>query len=213
MKTKATLPPQTVPDIQNTKPEVFILESLSSKDENAKRFEGRVLEEMLRLAGKNPKYYYFQSKEELTHLAGLYRQSQYRYLHISSHASDSTIGLTNDTLTYEEFSAYFSGHLKLRRLFFSACQAGNRRFIDAIKTNNKGMHSLVAPAEDIQFDHAAALWSAFYVSMFTTSENSMKHSHIKDKLQSLAGLFPVDFYFASYFAKSDSWKEQTITKT
>jgi hypothetical protein len=212
MPTKAILESVVVPDIQHTLPEVFIFESLSKSDEKAKRYEGQALADMLRLAGKNPKYYYFQSDEELPHLLGLFRQSKYRYLHISAHASSTHVGTTNGSLTYAKFAEIFSGHLQLRRLFFSACQVGNQKFVDAIAAKNKGMHSFVAPAEDIRFDHAAALWSAFYISMFTENHKAMKRSEIEKRLKALTGLFPVDFFFAAYEANKDSWKCQTIQK-
>lgn len=153
---KELLAPQVVPEIQNTRPEVFILESLSKQDEKHRRFEGRILSDMLHLCGKNPKYYYFQTAKELPHLVGLFRESQYRYLHISSHASATEIGTTEGSLTYERFARIFEGHLKRRRLFFSACEVGNSDFVNAVSGKNKGMYSVVAPAEAIQFDYAAA---------------------------------------------------------
>jgi len=208
---KAHFPGHTVPDIQHTKPEVFILESLSKGDERAKRFEGQVLADMLRLSGKNPKYYYFQSEHEIPHLVGLFRQSQYRYLHISTHASDTDIGTTDGSISYARFADLFSGHLKLRRLFFSACQVGNAGFVNTVASKNRGMHSIVAPVNDIQFNHAAALWSSFYVSMFTENERAMKRSNIENRLRALRCLFPVDFFFAAYDAKNDKWKHGTIS--
>ncbi len=153
------------------------------------RFEGQILSDMLRLSGKNPKYYYLQSPDELPHLVGLFRQSQYRYLHISCHATAKDIAIGKDTVTYEQFAEMFKGHLQLRRLFFSACQVGNRGFVDAVAAQNKGMHSVVAPAEDIQFDHAAALWASFYTSIFSTNENAMKRSDIEKRLRALRVLF------------------------
>jgi hypothetical protein len=213
MNKKSILVPTQVPDIQHTLPEVFIFESLKKEDERAKRFEGQVLADMLRLAGKNPKYYYFQSEEELPHLMGLYRQSKYRYLHISSHASNTHVGFTNGAVTYEKFATYFDGHLQLRRLFFSACQAGNEAFVEAIAKKNKGMHSVVAPAEDIQFDHAAALWSSFYISMFTENHRAMNRANIEKRIKALIKLFPVNFFFAAYEAEKDSWAYKTLKKS
>lgn len=212
MNKKAILAPAVVPDIQHTVPEVFIFESLEKDDEKAKRFEGQVLADMLRLAGKNPKYYYFQSQEELPHLVGLFRQSKYRYLHISSHASSTHVGFTNGSVTYKQFADHFVGHLQLRRLFFSACQVGNKAFVETMAAKNKGMHSIVAPAEDIQFDHAAALWSSFYISMFAENQKAMKRSNIEQRLKALITLFPVDFFFAAYAAEKDSWKYETLRK-
>ena len=210
---KAILDQTEVPDIQHTVPEVFIFESLGKNDEKEKRYEGQVIADMLRLAGKNPKYYYFQSEDELPHLLGLFRQSKYRYLHISAHASATHVGTRNGLITYTKFAELFSGHLQLRRLFFSACQVGNQKFVDAVAAKNKGMHSIVAPAEDIQFDHAAALWSSFYISMFTENNKAMKRADIEKRIRALTGLFPVDFFFASYTANQDAWKYQKIVKT
>lgn len=213
MSTKAILTPFEVPDIQHTVPEVFIFESLDKKDEKAKRFEGQILSDMLRLAGKNPKYYYFQSEDELPHLIGLFRQSKYRYLHISAHASDTEIGTTNGSITYSKFANIFQKHLQLRRLFFSACQVGNKKFVETVAAKNKGIHSIVAPAQDIQFDHAAAIWSSFYISMFTENEKAMKGSEIEKRIKALTSLFPVDFFFAAYAPKTDEWKYKTISNS
>jgi hypothetical protein len=211
MSRKELLTANKVPDIQHSKPEVFIIESLTKNDEDAKRFEGMVLSDMLRLTGKNPKYYYFQSKDELPHLIGLFRQSQYRYLHISSHASSTDIGITEGAVTYSEFSNIFKDQLKLRRLFFSACQVGNENFVNTLSAQNKGMHSIVAPAQNIEFSHAAAIWSSLYISLFAENDNSMKHSDIKKRLMALRSLFPVDFYYATYISKKDKWNHEVIS--
>ena len=204
------LPGNVVPDIHDTKPEVFVIESLDESDEQARRFDGLILCDILRLCGKNPKYYYFQSKDELPHIVGLFRQSQYRYLHVSCHASNSTVGTTRESLTYLDFAAYFEGHLPLRRLFCSACQLGNRPFVQSVSAVNKGMHSIVAPACDIQFDQAAAIWAAFYVSAFGNDDQKMKTIDIRARFKSLATLFPVEFFFASYHANRDAWDYETI---
>jgi hypothetical protein len=211
MKTKALLPATKVPDIHDTIPDVFIFESLDQDDEQSKRFEGQLLSDILRLSGLNPKYYYFQSKHELPHLVGLFRQSCYRYLHLSAHASSTHIATSEDNLTYDEFALYFKGHLPLRRLFVSACQAGNLQFADAIRSLNKGMHSIVAPTKEIQFDHAAAMWASFYVSIFSDNPAAkIKGKDIEERLTALKSLFPVEFYLATYDARRDKWKDKTI---
>jgi hypothetical protein len=211
MKTKAILPATKIPDIHDTIADVFIFESLDQDDEESKRYEGQLLADILRLSGLNPKYYYFQSPSELPHLIGLFRQSRYRYLHISAHASTSEIATSDGNLSYAEFAEYFSGHLSLRRLFVSACAAGNRDFVEAIRSSNKGMHSIVAPTKDIQFDHAAAMWASFYVSIFSDNPgNSIKSKDIEAKLKAMKQLFPVEFFLATYDARNDRWKDQTI---
>jgi hypothetical protein len=164
------------------------------------------------MSGRNPRYYYFHSEEEIPHMMGLFRQSRYRYLHFSTHATEEDICTTHGLITYERFSNYLKDHIKLCRLFFSACQVGNLKFANTIAANNKGMHSILAPAELIDFSHAAALWSVFYLSMFVEDEDSMKSSDIEVRIQALTTLLPIDFFFAGYEAHADHWTYKTIKK-
>ncbi len=199
-----------LPDIQDTVPEVFILESLDWEDERDTMYEGRVLSEMLKLAGKDPKYYYFQSVKELPYLIGLFRQSKYRYLHISTHASTEEIAFTNGRLKYNEFAEYFAGHLKLRRLFFSACEVGNSNFVDAIASKNRGMHSILAPMKKVGFGESAASWSAMYMSLFGENAEKMKRADIEKRIRAITLLFPIDYYFAPYDSVADKWHYNEI---
>ncbi len=207
---KSTMLPLDVPDIQHTKPDVFILESLSPEDEKENRYEGEIIRNILRLAGKNPAYYYFRTENELKHLVGLFRESQCRFLHISSHASDTHIGTTFGKLTYFQFSEIFQGHLQLRRLFFSACNTGNENLVKTLLLKNKGMHSFVALTHLINFDQAAAIWSTLYISLFAKDSQSVKHGDIERRLKLLKGLFPVEFFFGSYDSVKDKWNNMII---
>ncbi len=200
-----------IPDLQETEPEVFIMETLSHDDEKNKRYEGVILSDMLRLSGKNPKYYYFQTEEELPHVVGLFRASKYRYLHISAHANDKSIGIGEKSITYAEFAKYFEGHLKLRRLFLSACSAGNIDFVRSISKENNGMHSIIAPQEDILFSDAAAAWSTLYLSLFKGSSKSMTHNGIKSRIKSISSLFSIPFFFAGYNPTRDNWNYEVVT--
>jgi hypothetical protein len=191
-------------------PEVFILESLKFNDEVNSRHEGRLLSDMLRLCGKRPEYYYFRSKEELPHLLKLFKKSQYRYLHLSCHGADDSVCTTLDTLTYHEFAAVVEKCLSRRRLFCSACELGNKDFAIAVSELNKGMHSIIAPACDIQFDHAAAIWAAFYVSAFAENKKFMRTGDLRTRIGALARLFHLKFFAASYQSKNNSWKYDTI---
>jgi len=195
-----------------TVPDVFIIESLSKVDEMEHRYEGQRLADILRLSGKNPKYVYFQSVKELPLILDLYKLSDYRYLHISCHASDQSVFTTNDKVSYAEFSRICAGYLKLRRVFFSACEVGNELFSVCLAGANKGMHSIAAPAEEIYFDHAAAIWGAFYVSVFSKNSNSMNSADIGRRLTTLCSLFPVNFHFSTYHSVQDAWNHRLILK-
>ena len=195
-----------------TTPDVFIIESLRDEDEERSRYEGYRLAELLRLSGKKPKYFYFKSKEELSVLFKLFKLSNYRYLHISCHGTAFDIEVGESKISYNDFSELSSGYLERKRVFFSACELGNELFSTCLAGRNKGMHSIVAPAEEINFDHAAAIWSAFYVSVFARKKNSMKSQDILARIQSLCTLFPVDFHVSLYRSQKDNWEHIKVNK-
>jgi hypothetical protein len=194
--------------------DVFILESLNPKDEREHRYEGRALADMLRLAGKNPKYHYFQDELELVLLVKLFRLSNYRYLHISCHGDTNKIYTTHGEISDYQLARILESSLPLKRVFFSACKVGNQNFSEIIASKNKGMHSIVAPIHEINFDHAASAWSALYVSLFAENCESMTHDRIRKRLRALRQLFPVDFHFSSYDSCNQvkPWTHQKITK-
>jgi hypothetical protein len=205
-KTQADISPPK----QKTKPEVFIIESLDWDDEDGNDLEGRILSDMLRLAGKSPRYVYFRSKSELPHVIALFRESQYRYLHLSCHGSRRTVGTTTGSLKYQEFAACLRGHMAGRRLFCSACLLGNESFVRAITDSNPEILSILAPACKVDIHQAAALWTAFYVSVFDVKSSKMEPDTIRAHCESLAFLFhPVKFRFECR-KKSGKWGHTMI---
>ncbi|WP_221028915.1 hypothetical protein [Actomonas aquatica] len=205
--------------------EVFILESLAVDDEKADRYEGKILEQMLRMCGKAPVYYYFRTKLEFIELLKEFQKSSYRYLHLSCHASPTEIYTTYETIPLSEFCSILGSHLKNRRFFMSACEIGNNIASTAMFGTSKGMYSFAAPAEKIRFDHAAALWSAFYVRTGDLHvEKKKKRSNgdvtkivslniqaINETLQKLCDLFGVSFYSAWYDPRADQQKVVDIS--
>jgi len=172
-----------------TVPEVFIIESLELGDERKARREGEVLASVLRMCGKRPLYYYIRTRAELELMAQLFYMSNYRYLHISCHGGKNSLATTLDVVGYDEFATIFARRLKNRRLFVSACSAGNAKFAKLVRSQNPGVISVAAPAKDIQFDHAVAFWSSFYVKTFSTNARSMSSDRIAAVLRPLAALF------------------------
>lgn len=191
-------------------PEVFILESLSFPDEEAQRYEGKILCDILRMCGKKPKYFYFRTDIELIELVTLFRNSGYRYLHVSAHGSATGIDTTLGVINYARFAEIFGGHLKNRRIFLSACSVGNDSFVTHMQAANKGMYSIAAPVDEIEFRHAAALWSALYVRMFSLDSGGMKSSEIRDALTPMCDFFEISFLW-SYRLKNDKWVNSTIS--
>lgn len=193
----------------DTKPDVFIIESVGF-DEEADYLEGRVLYDVLRMCGKSPHYFLIRTRRELEELAARFSDSDYRYLHVSCHGSPDGLQLTLDFVPNEDFAAIFADRLKLRRLVVSACQAGNAAFVSAVRVTNRGMHSILSPADDVQFDHAVALWTALYVKCFSVDDEGMKGKTIGEAAQQLSTMFGVRLHFARYTPYNDSWVDDVL---
>jgi hypothetical protein len=202
--------PHTTPPIQGSLPEVFILESLSFDDETALRHEGKILADLLKLAGKKPIYYYFRTEQELEELAKRFKESRYRYLHLSCHGSPEAIHTTIGKVPIVRFAEIFEDHLKLRRLFISACEIGSGFLAEQIIAKNKGMHSIASPIDKILFSRAVAIWAAFYVRMFDLNNLSMTSKDIGKLLTDLCRLFGERFKWTWYNAKQDVWNPEEI---
>lgn len=184
-----------------TKPELFIIESLTLEDEQAGRQEGEILARMLRLSGKvATKYYYIRTERELDEIVDLFDESGYRYLHLSCHANSREMGTTFDTISYAALGAMLKPCLEGRRVFTSACEMANATLAGEL-LKETGCYSLVGPAAAINFDDSAAFWVTFYHLLFKQDQRRMKHRDIEFYVAQLSTLFnePV-----AYFRKDDA---------
>jgi len=156
-------------------------------------------------------YYYIRTKAELVHLAEEFDASGYRYLHLSCHGNDTSLDTTLDSITYAEFAKIFKDRLKGRRLFVSACSAGNELFAETVGGNNSDLISVAAPSEDIDFDDAVAFWSSFYVRTFKQNAKSMNSNRVADSLKSLAVFFKAPIHFSKRGKNKTEWIHRAIS--
>jgi len=167
---------------------LFIIESLKFKDESEGRLEGDILTQILRLSGKDTRYRYIRTRQELETMVGQFTKSRRRYLHISCHGNDQSLSTTLDPLPFPEFGDILRPHLRNRRLFISACGAVNADLATALMRKN-GCLSIVGPANDICFDEAAVMWASFYHLMFKEDPDAMAPSSMKLALSRLQETF------------------------
>lgn len=200
------------PPAQLTKPETFILESLAHEDEVAARLDGKVLHEVLRLHGKSPVYYYFRTQRELVELSTIFRNSGYRYLHLSCHGSDRVVQYTFGESTYDNVAKIFGKKLHNRRLFISGCNLGNRTFAESMFATNGGMYSVTAPTKRVFFDQSISFWSAFYYMMHAWDSSAMKKKRLTQVLTQLSTIFemPLAHYFRDT-SNNSALAEQVFT--
>lgn len=168
-----------------TVPEVFIIESLGTGDEDDRR-EGEVISRSLRMAGKSPIYRYIRTKKELEYFVAEFEESGYRYLHISCHGATGSFAMTLDDMTDNELADVVGPVLNKRRLFLSACLGTTTKFATHVFQRG-GCISIAGPKGEIRFDDAVVLWTAFYHLMFKHNSASMNNTVIKRNL-SIASL-------------------------
>lgn len=192
---------------EQSEPELFIIESMNDKDEKSGFFEGVRIAQILRLAGRRPKYFYVQNSRELELLVPVFRQSNYRYLHLSCHGDQDGFDLTHGPVLFKDFAEMFGETLKVRRLFVSACEAGQKALVTELHKTARGIQSVTAPRVKIDYDHAAAIWSAFYISLLEKKSGKCYHEDIITRMALLMRLFPyanvddktlMSFMFAGY---------------
>ena len=181
--------------------EVFIIESLDPDDEGNGRFEGAIISRVLAMHGKVCKYRYVRTRKEFEAAIKQFSKSNYRYLHISSHADADGMCTTNqDEIDFEDLGEILSPHLKERRLFLSACELVHLDLAKAIIPKS-GCISVIGPNEKVRFTDAAVLWPALYHLMFAHTSWAMKRPVLLENLQRVCELFRVNM---SYFSKSSS---------
>ncbi len=177
--------------LRKTEKALFIIESLRPEDE-AVRCEGRILRRVLRLSGKNAKYIYIRTQQELGLALRQFRDSKFRYLHISCHGDRNAVALTLDTLTFEDLAAEVAPYLAGRRLFFSACGVVNMGLARALLPDS-ACHSIIGPRTDINFDDALLMWASFYHLVFRDDDDALLGGKIRWVLRRIRYAFGIQF--------------------
>lgn len=172
-----------------TNAELFIIESLALEDEEDGLQEGRIISDMLHLAGKKKtRYYYIRTRRELEKIIEIFGESKHRYLHISCHAGKSRFYTTFDTVSYARLSKMLRPHLQGRRVFVSACQMANETLAEELFRDSEVL-SLVGPKEDVYIDDAAAFWVSLYHLMFKKNVKRMTGKDLRETIEQLSTMY------------------------
>jgi hypothetical protein len=192
--------------------DVFIVESLGFDDEASKRFPGKFLTQILRMEGKKPLYYYIRTKKELEAVMDLFRESDYRYLHMSCHGNSGALSTTLDPIPFDKLGNILNPYLKKKRMFVAACSAVNSNIAKAIIPHS-GCYSVIGPIEDVYFGHAAIVYASFYHLMFELDRKKMKRTQMLHTLQKLVDTFNVPLDYFSISKNSPKGYKRTKIRT
>ena len=179
-----------------TKADVFIIESLKIEDERKSLYEGKILSEILHLSGKKPIYYYIRTIPELEKMMDIFREANYRYLHLSCHGDQHAMFTTLDRISFSNLASILRPHLCEKRLFISACQMTNRNLARAILPDSE-CYSIIGPQKDVYFNDATILWSSFYHLMFSNNPAAMKRQKVLENMQNVSNMFkvPLNYFY------------------
>ncbi len=191
-----------------TQPKVFIIESLTFKNEEENLFEGYIISRILKLSDIESKYYYIRTKKEFKEVIHLFHKSNYRYLHISCHGGEDSIWTTIDEISFYEFGTILKSNLYHKRLFLSSCSVVNKKLANEIIPTSE-CYSIIGPKNDIEFRDAAIMWASFYHLMFKQNSKKMVRSGIVKNLQKIVNTFdqPLNYFSIS---KRCGFKQTTI---
>lgn len=198
-------------ETDKTIPKVFILESLDFDDEENSRYEGDIIYQILKMSSVKCEYHYFRTKQEFVHFIQKFKESNFRYLHLSCHASREGIMTTlDDLILIDELSMLLESVLDKRRLFLSACSLANDNLANQI-FNNTECYSIIGADEKISMNDSAIFWASFYHLMFNREKSYIKHEEIKDILYRLRQSFeiPLRYYRVSSKTKQ-GWRKVTL---
>src|ERR1035437_1269173 len=191
-----------------SKPEVFIIESLKFSDEKKGSFEGNILSQILKLARKNPIYFYIRTKKELISVLEKYGESDYRYLHFSCHGDFKNMFTTLDDISFNQLAKILIPYIYKKRIFISACEMVNSIFANKIIPPSNCI-SIIGPKEKIHFGDAALFWSSFYHLMFSIDPDKMTSKFVEEKINELAKTYRVKI---NYFTHEKNSPHKIISK-
>lgn len=185
---------------------VFIIESLSFADEEADRFEGKFLSNILHLGGIPSIYYYIRTKTEFEKILEKFEKSDFRYLHISCHGSESSIKLTLDNMNFTELADIIVPYLNYKRFFISACSAVKTELAKEIFPYCK-CYSLIGFDDDIYFHDAAIMWASLYHLIL--KNDKMKVDNISAVIKKLSNLYNIPI---NYFQSNNERRDKYVLK-
>ena len=198
-----------------TLPDVFIIESLDKKSNGG--VQGCALAHALQAFNCYPRYMDVSSKSEFYEALRGFKNSGYRYLHISCHGDSLEDGLvlrSREKLSFKCLIQWIAElHLPLTRLFLSACGAGRKDYLANGLFANKAtrsVHSVLAPMENIDLIEALVFWVSFYGEMYMQDGSSMLDSTIIRIAQSSVDCCRRKFSYFSYDPSNDQIKHWII---
>jgi hypothetical protein len=185
---------------------IFLIESLNEGDDK----DGKILKDILDVCQIENDYTEVKTRSQLIGAIDKFKESEFRYLHLSCHANEKGFGLTDTTfITNIEFSEIISDKLQKRRIFMSACKAGNLDLAGRLITRNK-IYSLIGSPEPIRFDKSLLFYPTFYHIMNELDEKRMMKNELRKSIRAGVNLFKIPIHYYAFMRNKGIWNENEV---
>ncbi|UZS00217.1 hypothetical protein [Chondrinema litorale] len=185
---------------------IFIIESLGESDDK----DGKILKNILDVCCIESKYSEINTKSQLIEVIEEFQKSEFRYLHISCHANVNGFGLNDKSfIKNSEFSEIIGDRIPKRRIFMSACEAGNIDLAGKLITINK-IYSLIGSPEVIGFDKSLLFYPTLYHILNEHDEMKMKKKELLKSIRGGVNLFNIPIHYYAFLKKDGIWNENEI---
>lgn len=188
--------------IEDIKPKygVFIIESMDIENEQNGKLDGLALQTILDLCDIPNQYFYIRTKLELREIIELFTESNYGFLHIACHGSETGLELTYEDIDFDELELILGAHLYQRRLFLSACKATRFELAEHFIPKYH-CYSVIGTPDNIDYDKAAVFWSSFYYLMYEINKINMPQRDLWPIIKNVTRLFNLKLNYFSIIGR------------
>lgn len=188
--------------MEKSKYGVFIIESMDLENEGKGKLDGYMLKNILDLCDIPSDYFYIRTKLELKKVILEFKKSTYRFLHIACHGNKKELGLTFESISFEELETILGKHLFHRRLFLSSCKAAQFELAEYFIPKYH-CYSVIGSPDNINYDEAALFWSSFYYLMFKNDTEQMVQVNILPTLLNITKVHEIKLNYFSIIKNSN----------
>jgi hypothetical protein len=132
-------------------------------------------------------------------------------LKILTNANYEAISLVNEKILYEDLSLLFKDKLNKKRVFMSACKAGNLELAQELIINNKA-YSVIGSPISLDFDNFLLFWASLYKLINRKEEkvDKMDKKALIDNIKKCCDLFSVPINYYSFIRNEKKWSDKFI---
>lgn len=183
------------------KHDYFIIESLKESDIH----DGKIFFDAVESLNKyGPVYRKVKTQNAFKEALIEFSNSDFKYLFVSAHGSEMTIGLTEGEFGVDDL-ADLNIDLKNRRIFLSTCRGGS--LLLAKYFIKKGAYSVIGSPDDLDQIVATGMWTTMACIFERLNEYSLNFRELNKTLKLLTKIYHIKLAYYSFIRNESKMKE------